>query len=781
MQFSIVTPCGSEDTERIYHLAWSLTRQTFQDFEWIISYSHPNQLQFNSHRIHVVKNDGTTAGSAENACLDYVKGNYTIFVDADDFLKSDALKNMNQLIKKTDSENSLYELGNYKTYEPFGSFLESQQLKYRIEGFLPEWGGSNNNDPIKYIKHTYGSDKLPSNSFELVNALDKYFIHFNNDFSLSDKKDYLYLEKSPTPSQYSDLMKLKGSVVATSFIKKYHLRFRQNDPFYYFMPFMESVLKHAQHIYRLCGYSYIDVRHNDPLHDPSLSQILTDNYWVDFIKSALQVLSDDHYQIHPAFEKYTLSLISDYLYKDIVTHSIYASTNVTAILDTLAKYLRLLASINSKAMNYVNRPSRKIFKAIIKQHYTKAHHLMKTVCKLREWHQIAGRYGTGITKYMYFHHYIKRPLNDKVILFSSFLGRNYSDNPKYIYQYIQGHHPQQFLNVWVADADHFKQIKQALHGQTNTIVVKRWSFKYMYYLATAKYIVNNMRQPKWFIKRKGSYYIETWHGTPLKKLAFDMKDISSASHLYKAILYHQSRQWDNLITDNPFSYNVFQHAFMYPRTKMLKSGYPRNDILNSSHKGNKIKQIKTKLGIPLDKKVILYAPTWRDNQFFSAGHYKFTLTLNIPLLKKYLSKDYVLILRTHYFITNHIDTSKYGNFVYNESNYNDISELYLISDILVTDYSSVFFDYATLKRPILYYVYDYNSYAKVLHGFYLSMQKDLPGPLIKTSKGILHAIQNIDQIKKRYAQRYNRFNKEFNVWDHGNASAKVVKALLKHK
>ncbi|XIF19710.1 MAG: CDP-glycerol:glycerophosphate glycerophosphotransferase [Acetilactobacillus jinshanensis] len=383
-----------------------------------------------------------------------------------------------------------------------------------------------------------------------------------------------------------------------------------------------------------------------------------------------------------------------------------------------------------------------------------------------------------MTKDSYFTLFKHVPINSHVILFESFLGRNYSDSPKYIYRYIQKHYPSQFTCVWIADAEHFNHLKAELNSQPNTKVVRRFGFKYMYYLATAKYFVFNMRQPKWFIKRPGMRFIETWHGTPLKHLVFDMDNVASASHLYKQTFYHQSRQWDHLVTANQYSYDIFNRAFMYPKDRMLKSGYPRNDILNSPDRDRIAKRIKIKLGIPLDKKVILYAPTWRDNQFFSPGHYKFKLHLNLAELKRHLSDRYVLILRTHYFISNHIDTSQFGNFVFNESDYDDIAELYLISDILITDYSSVFFDYAILKRPILYYVYDYDDYADVLRGFYLDMKKDLPGPLLKTSHGILHAIENIGHIKAKYHDRYVKFNRRFNSWDDGHASARVVHALF---
>src|SRR5699024_2223345 len=105
-------------------------------------------------------------------------------------------------------------------------------------------------------------------------------------------------------------------------------------------------------------------------------------------------------------------------------------------------------------------------------------------------------------------------------------------------------------------------------------------------------------------------------------------------------------------------------------------------------------------------------------------------------------------------------------------------ELYLISDVLITDYSSVFFDYAILKRPILYFVYDYEKYGSVLRGFYLDMEKDLPGPLLKTNDDVLDALHHLPQVTQDYAAAYDRFSQRFNAWEDGHATQRVVEAFF---
>ena len=212
---------------------------------------------------------------------------------------------------------------------------------------------------------------------------------------------------------------------------------------------------------------------------------------------------------------------------------------------------------------------------------------------------------------------------------------------------------------------------------------------------------------------------------------------------------------------------------------MLKYGYPRNDILHADNRDSIAASIKKKVGIPKDKKVILYAPTWRDDEYYESGKYKFDLKLNLRMMQKKLSDEYVVILRTHYFIADNLDVTGLEGFVYNLSKYDDIAELYLISDILITDYSSVFFDYANLKRPMLFFTYDLDKYRDVLRGFYIDMEKELPGPLLFTTEEIIDSIENINTVNAKYASIYNEFYDRFCGWEDGHASENCIKAVFK--
>ena len=357
------------------------------------------------------------------------------------------------------------------------------------------------------------------------------------------------------------------------------------------------------------------------------------------------------------------------------------------------------------------------------------------------------------------------------IVFESFLGKNYSDNCKYIYQYLAKEYGSKYRYIWVINDK-----KTNIPGDVTK--VKYLGIRWFYYTSRARYYVNNMRQPRWMYRREGSVMLETWHGTPLKKLVFDMDDIHAATPRYKMDVYTQSRKWTYLMSDNPFSTKVFESCFLYPKERIVEIGYPRNDILYAPDRERRAAEIKKGLSIPQGKKVILYAPTWRDDEYYGPGRYQFTLKLDLRKMKERLGSQYVILIRTHYFIADAVDTAGLEGFAFNVSRYNDIAELYLISDICITDYSSVFFDYANLRRPILFYVYDFEKYRDTLRGFYIDMKTEVPGPLLFNEQEVLEAIEHIDEIENEYETLYTAFCDRFCCIDDGQASRRACEVLL---
>jgi len=379
-------------------------------------------------------------------------------------------------------------------------------------------------------------------------------------------------------------------------------------------------------------------------------------------------------------------------------------------------------------------------------------------------------------KITYLYYFLFYKIDDKMIFFESFYGNSYSCSPKAIYEYVLNDERfKDYKFVWA-----FKNINKYTFDE-RTILVKSNSRKYYKYLSKSKYWVVNLLINTGVKKKKNQVYVQCWHGTPLKKLRYDIeKDnvLNSISEVRKRNDL-DAVKFDYFISPSKFCTEKFTSAFNLKKLNneniFIEKGYPRNDYL-FNYKKSDIKRIKKELNIPLNKKVILYAPTFRDNQVNENG-YTYNVELDFNKLKNEFSEEYVILFRAHYFIANKFDFKKYNNFVYDVSKYEDINELYIISDILITDYSSVFFDFANLKRPILFYMYDYNNYKNNLRDFYIDL-KELPGPILKKENTLIKEIKNIDNYSKKYKEKYEKFNKKYNYLDDGNATKRVVEEIF---
>lgn len=357
------------------------------------------------------------------------------------------------------------------------------------------------------------------------------------------------------------------------------------------------------------------------------------------------------------------------------------------------------------------------------------------------------------------------PINNKRIIFESMWGTKYSCNPRYLYEYIDENYPE-YECIWSLKDEHIP-----ING--NGIRVRRDSLKYFYYLATSKFFVNNVNFADHYVKREGQVEIQTMHGTPLKTLGIDVPGDFKTKKQEEDFIKKCGR-WDYLTVQSDYVSDVSSRCFGFNK-KFLDYGYPRTDMLYAKNNENDINELKSKIGLPLDKKIILYAPTWREKN-------KFELMLDLKSLKKSLSDEYVLILRLHHLSFKDWTAPVNDDFVYDLSRYDSIEELYLVSDILVTDYSSVMFDYANLDRPIILFTYDLKEYREKLRGFYIDIIENRPGPLVYSSRELEQAIVNIDEIEKENKAIRQRFRQKFNQYESGDSSEKIFnEVMLKNK
>ncbi|WP_289010019.1 bifunctional glycosyltransferase family 2 protein/CDP-glycerol:glycerophosphate glycerophosphotransferase, partial [uncultured Thermomonospora sp.] len=298
--------------------------------------------------------------------------------------------------------------------------------------------------------------------------------------------------------------------------------------------------------------------------------------------------------------------------------------------------------------------------------------------------------------------YRRSPIRDLAV-FESFQGRQFSDNPRAIFEELRRRLPD-FEYVWITSDGRFQPPEGAR-------TVLRGSRKHVEALAQARYLVANDPMPHWLEKRPEQVYLQTWHGTPLKKIGHDIERPAYRNPQdYLRRFDRDVAQWDALVSPNPFSAPIWRRAFRYDG-ELLEVGYPRNDVL---FRPELAARVRSRLGLTEGKRVVLYAPTWRDDQSHGGG-YGLEIQLDFDRVREVLGEDYVLLVRGHVNVSGSLCPPD-NDFVRDVSTYPDMAELCLVTDVLVTDYSSVMFDFACTGRPILFFTYDLEHYRDELRG-----------------------------------------------------------------
>ncbi|MEE6657752.1 CDP-glycerol glycerophosphotransferase family protein [Pediococcus acidilactici] len=359
------------------------------------------------------------------------------------------------------------------------------------------------------------------------------------------------------------------------------------------------------------------------------------------------------------------------------------------------------------------------------------------------------------------------PLNSKTVVLESFWGRSFDDNPRAIYEYWQKAHPE-YKFIWpVTD------LSTKVSGRGK--VIRRGSFKYWYYLATAKYFIQNTNFPNSYVKRRGQVEVETLHGTFMKKMGLEEPSMRNSTAKGQRNFMKRNRRWDYLISPSAYMDRVGANAFDF-KNDVLSVGFPRNDELINNNNPEFIKKLKLNIGIPLDKKVVLYAPTYRQ-----AG--KLDFELDLKSMQDKLADDYVVLVRLHHLVANAIDIHEFEGFAYDLSSYPNIADLYLIADVLITDYSSVMFDYGYLKRPMIFFAYDLDWYLDDSNrGVYLDYVKTVPGPIAQSTEQIIQYLQKPDKLEVEYGSKLEWFYNEFCTYGRdGDASKNTVEQVINSK
>lgn len=368
----------------------------------------------------------------------------------------------------------------------------------------------------------------------------------------------------------------------------------------------------------------------------------------------------------------------------------------------------------------------------------------------------------------------RHPIDPHLVVFDAFQYRHYSGSPKALYLALMQEEPYAaFHSVWVLRNPDALADKPDL---PRTRIVRYDTPDYRRAMASARYIVTNSMMPPFWKIRRGQTLIQTWHGTPLKRLGCDIATdcnkfdtVQEMHHRYRT----QARQFSYLLSPSAFCSEKLASAFdlraLHKEKILVEEGYPRNDRLYT-WTPEQAQAIRQRLGIPADKRVVLYAPTFRDNQQ-QGQEYVYTPQVDFEQLVEAFGDEVVWLFRAHYFVSSRFDFDRFSGRVLDVSGVEDINDLYIISDLLMTDYSSVFFDYANLRRPMLFYMYDREEYQHQLRDFYLDLD-ELPGPIVQTQQELVPTLQGLLQSFTP-DERYTAFCDRFTYRDDGGASARV--------
>lgn len=378
----------------------------------------------------------------------------------------------------------------------------------------------------------------------------------------------------------------------------------------------------------------------------------------------------------------------------------------------------------------------------------------------------------------YAKYYNEEAVRENIILYEAFFGRGILCNCNGLFQeFIKRNDFTKYEHIWVLDdIEGNAGIIKEYEKYKNVIFVKYLSDKYLRYLASAKILVNNATFPNFFTKKEEQVYINTWHGIPLKTLGYDQVN----GNIETANVIRNLLATDYLLSPCDYQTEIYRKAFKLDgifEGSIVVEGQPRNDLLINGNREETIGRMR-RLGVNIDpaKKIILYAPTWKGQNYGAPvidvdSYFEFILALEstLPL------DEYQILVKPHQVVYLYIkdDERVKGQFV---PAILDANEVLSVTDILVSDYSSIYFDFLLTGRPVLFYIPDVDEY-KDYRGLYLPLE-DLPGPATKKLSDLSDWILSIGKIQEEYHQKYSEQKEKFTNRDDGVVGKKIWEIVL---
>lgn len=334
----------------------------------------------------------------------------------------------------------------------------------------------------------------------------------------------------------------------------------------------------------------------------------------------------------------------------------------------------------------------------------------------------------------------------KKVIFVSLGGRKFDDSPRAIYEeMIQRKCFQDWEFVWAFVDTEEHEIPRGRKVKIDTV-------KFFYELLTSKIWIGNSGIDRGIgIKKKGCIHVETWHGTPIKKICGEENSVGMPSHVSK------KKDSDTIrCAQCTYEKEIFERVFHASEESIILCGMPRNDSLITYRKED-ITEIRRKLKIPPDKKILLYTPTYREYLIDKDNLTYLRPPINLKKWKENLENEYVMLIRAHYAVVKSLEFEE-DDFVRDVSNYPVVNDLYLISDMMISDYSGTFVDFSILERPMFCFAYDYEEYNEK-RGLYIDLEDELPCKVTRNEDELLDDIVNVNM--EDAARRTKEFHMKY--------------------
>lgn len=351
---------------------------------------------------------------------------------------------------------------------------------------------------------------------------------------------------------------------------------------------------------------------------------------------------------------------------------------------------------------------------------------------------------------------------ENAIFFESFYGRNASCNPLAI--------DREFARVAPNVVRYWSVVDLSVQVPEGAIAVVEGSPEWWRARGAARLLVVNDWLRRRFSRRSGQIVLQTWHGTPLKRLALHRAGFDPRRAV---AVVREARRWNVLLAQNPYGANILRKAYAFLRRPIWIEGYPRNDVLVSSDGA----ATRRALGVEGDEKILLYAPTWRDDRDHMVDFLdleRLAATVGAVVLVRGHSRT---LLPGSDVAETSAEGRRGGPRVIDVTTYPDVSELLVVADVLVTDYSSVMFDFSATGKSMVFFTPDLDHYRGELRGFYFDLAHHAPGPVTTTQDELELALMD-DSLAERFSDRYVAWRRKFNARDDGRAAQRVVARIL---